>query len=628
MNSILFVDDERINHRILDKFFESRPQYQIRHALSGREALDLLRGGESFDLIILDAMMPDMDGFETARKIRAEEEEFTPLIMLTALSDEKSKKAASEARINDFLTKPMDFFALELSLHNLLEMKRMFKEVNFFKNFYLSLIDSFSDSVLVLSPEDQILFSNFMAKKMIEKFALSESNFLKNLLQRASKNKDFVSRVMLSLASAVQPFEESLILENAYFQVKVVPNLPQNQIILIFKDLSLFYQKASRLESDLKKREQDLNRAAYIQKNLLQKPLPVTQNLSIRSLYIPSSSIGGDFHAIFRQGDWIAGIMADVSGHGIEAALYGTLFFMAVENHKKTLFEDTARFLYALEKEMGAVNLEHNFITALTFRYHLSTGELFFSNAGHCPPALWIKDQSAFEDVFNETGGPPICAGLQGQYHETLLPLKVKQFRMFFYTDGLVENFTDSALNEDQSAPLKKILTSKNLALELKEMRNFFLSQKEHPDLDDVTLLVLEQRDPFLSEIQITTKEQLNSFLASIRKQFILFDYEEKETQKIQESLASLGQKLLSGPFPVEIKLRMNALWVIFKISALGPMPDPFNPESFLETHREAYTPHHLVCHEKNPVFLSAFKKDHRMTEYCSRYESGLKGEQ
>jgi CheY-like chemotaxis protein len=68
---ILIVDDD--DHvRKLEQAILERPGYEVSSASSGREALDRLAAGESYDLIILDVMMPEMDGFEVCRQIKSD----------------------------------------------------------------------------------------------------------------------------------------------------------------------------------------------------------------------------------------------------------------------------------------------------------------------------------------------------------------------------------------------------------------------------------------------------------------------------------------------------------------------------------------------------------------------------
>lgn len=100
--NVLVVDDEEPLRAFVRRNLEVRG-YQVKTASNGLEALALTKA-TPFDLIILDLMMPHMDGLETTRRIR--EESIVPIIILTALGEEKDKVSAFELGADDYLTKP------------------------------------------------------------------------------------------------------------------------------------------------------------------------------------------------------------------------------------------------------------------------------------------------------------------------------------------------------------------------------------------------------------------------------------------------------------------------------------------------------------------------------------------
>jgi len=99
---ILIVDDERRLLNLLREYLE-QDGYQVETATNGREALFAARDHKP-DLIILDLMMPEMDGWEFMRLHRQERN--TPIIMLTARVDDVDKIAGLEMGADDYLTKP------------------------------------------------------------------------------------------------------------------------------------------------------------------------------------------------------------------------------------------------------------------------------------------------------------------------------------------------------------------------------------------------------------------------------------------------------------------------------------------------------------------------------------------
>ncbi len=100
---ILVVDDEE-RMRKLVKDFLVRKQYQVVEAKDGEQAIDLFVKHNDFDLVILDVMMPKMDGWEVCRQIRKISK--VPIIMLTAKGEESDELLGFELGVDEYITKP------------------------------------------------------------------------------------------------------------------------------------------------------------------------------------------------------------------------------------------------------------------------------------------------------------------------------------------------------------------------------------------------------------------------------------------------------------------------------------------------------------------------------------------
>ena len=113
---ILVVDDEKTLVKGM-KFNLENEGYEVECAYDGASALELAREGR-FDLILLDVMMPEMDGLEACMKIR----EFSnvPIIMLTAKSEDADKLMGFECGADDYLTKPFNILELKARVRALL----------------------------------------------------------------------------------------------------------------------------------------------------------------------------------------------------------------------------------------------------------------------------------------------------------------------------------------------------------------------------------------------------------------------------------------------------------------------------------------------------------------------------
>ena len=113
---ILVVDDERLLVKGI-KFNLENEGYQVECAYDGTAAVELARTG-GFDLIILDLMMPEIDGLEACMRIR----EFSnvPIIMLTARSEDTDKIIGFECGADDYITKPFNILELKARIRAML----------------------------------------------------------------------------------------------------------------------------------------------------------------------------------------------------------------------------------------------------------------------------------------------------------------------------------------------------------------------------------------------------------------------------------------------------------------------------------------------------------------------------
>lgn len=123
MGRILVVDDTPLNVRLLTSILEIEG-YNVVTATNGPDALELVPQTAP-DVVLLDVMMPGMDGFEVCRRIKAEEfSAHLPVVMVTALQDTQNRVQALEAGADDFLTKPVDEVEVLARVKTLVRAKR------------------------------------------------------------------------------------------------------------------------------------------------------------------------------------------------------------------------------------------------------------------------------------------------------------------------------------------------------------------------------------------------------------------------------------------------------------------------------------------------------------------------
>jgi len=120
---LLVVDDDAANREVLSRRLE-RQGHDVRTAGSGLDAMRIL-GEAAFDLVLLDIMMPEMDGYEVLGRMKADERlQHVPVIMVSALNELQSVVRCIEAGAEDYLTKPFNPTLLKARIGACLEKKR------------------------------------------------------------------------------------------------------------------------------------------------------------------------------------------------------------------------------------------------------------------------------------------------------------------------------------------------------------------------------------------------------------------------------------------------------------------------------------------------------------------------
>ncbi|MDF0553336.1 hybrid sensor histidine kinase/response regulator [Kamptonema sp. UHCC 0994] len=126
--SILIVDDEPDNFDVLETLL-SEQDYQLHYAASGQDAIASL---DTFnpDLILLDVMMPGIDGIEVCRRIKAMSKwQAVPIIMVTALNSKSDLAHCLSAGADDFISKPVNGIEMRARVHSMLRIKQQYDNI-------------------------------------------------------------------------------------------------------------------------------------------------------------------------------------------------------------------------------------------------------------------------------------------------------------------------------------------------------------------------------------------------------------------------------------------------------------------------------------------------------------------
>jgi sigma-B regulation protein RsbU (phosphoserine phosphatase) len=200
--------------------------------------------------------------------------------------------------------------------------------------------------------------------------------------------------------------------------------------------LALGYVAARQtLERDqqLSEIQKELEVARRIQLSILPAGFPSSLNFRVAARYVPMTSVAGDFYDFIVSDDTQAGLLiADVSGHGVPAALIASMVKVAATSQRANA-ADPARLL----SEMNAVlcgNTQNQFVTAAYVHLDSKAGKLRYSAAGH-PPMLLLRQGNVLEIIEN---GLILAAFDFATYTSATHPLEAGD-RLLLYTDGLIE---------------------------------------------------------------------------------------------------------------------------------------------------------------------------------------------
>lgn len=166
---ILVADDNPNNVRLLEAELEQA--YDIVRAYSGREALEAV-WAENPDLILLDVMMPEMNGYEVTRQLKSNPETCKiPIILVTVLDGREDKLKGLELGVDEFLTKPVDTAELNARVRSLLHLKSCREQLSMRAEAERGFIEPEtigSDQPFVLIIEDEALHSNILKSYLNE----------------------------------------------------------------------------------------------------------------------------------------------------------------------------------------------------------------------------------------------------------------------------------------------------------------------------------------------------------------------------------------------------------------------------------------------------------------------------
>ena len=164
-STILIVDDTEAGRDVLVSVLES-PDYRLLQAASGPEALEIA-AAQLPDLILLDVMMPDMDGFEVCQRLRASPVlREVPVIFMTALDDRASRLRGIEVGADDFVSKPFDRLELRTRVRTITRLNR-FRNLMAERSRFEQVVEFAPDGIVVVDGERCVRLANSAFRQML-----------------------------------------------------------------------------------------------------------------------------------------------------------------------------------------------------------------------------------------------------------------------------------------------------------------------------------------------------------------------------------------------------------------------------------------------------------------------------
>lgn len=375
---ILVVDDTPLNISVITGALKDT--YRTKVATSGAKALAIAMADEKPDLILLDVMMPEMDGYEVCRRLKADPmTREIPVIFLTAQIEAEDETRGFQVGAVDYVHKPFSPAVMKARVH-----------------------------------------THLVLRETREKLA--------------------------------------------------------QQLLAIQKELET---------------------ARLIQQSILPETVPQIDGLDIAARYVPMAAVAGDFYDFIVVDNKHVGIlMADVSGHGMPAALIASMLKIALAAQSAHA-DDPARVLHGLNQALCG-KFQHHYVTAAYAFVDMKKRILTYAGAGHPPLLMWRGASPGVRDV-TENG---LFLGKFdfATYSSVKLPLSAGDHGLL-YTDGISEANNPQGV-EFGSERFRQFLAdegngSANQLLDglLKELACWSARGKDEDLDDDITMVAIHVTD-------------------------------------------------------------------------------------------------------------------------------------
>lgn len=376
--TILLVDDAPANIQVANSILKDT--YKVRIATDGKKALELADATPPPDLVLLDVMMPEMDGYEVCRRLKQKAEtRDIPVIFLTGQTEIEDETKGFQVGAVDYIHKP---------------------------------------------------FSPAIVKARVQ----------------------------------------------THLMLRGIREQLEYQLTMIRKELET---------------------ARQIQLSILPTSVPNIEGLDITARYIPMTSVAGDFYDFIVVDDKHLGILvADVSGHGMPAALIASMLKIALASQVSHAM-DPALVLSGLNQALCG-KFQHHYVTAGYLFVDMAKKTLSYAGAGHPPMLLWRTSSGGVREL--EENGLFLGMFPWATYSSLEIPLGDGD-RCLLYTDGIPETTNRSGVEFGAEHFRQFLATEQNASANqfadslLAEVSRWASRKPDEEADDDITMVAIRVND-------------------------------------------------------------------------------------------------------------------------------------
>ncbi len=343
-----------------------------------------------------------------------------------------------------------------------------------------------------------------------------ESKHILKTLHEIALNGGGISSVVV-FSDITEMVNQKQDMEMILLETAETKDLMEEQAAKLAMALAEVDEKNEIIQGQNKKMVDELMMAGRLQKSLLPNIYENLNGVSVSSKYVPSIHIGGDLYDVVDLGQGLSGfIIADVSGHGVAAALVSSMFKMSFHNLASNVASPKILF-HLLNQEFNPI-LAEDYITSFYVLADSLNSSITYANAGHPTPLLYKK--STGEVIELDTGGFFLGMFDDGDYEEKSVTNIENGDALLMYTDCILETENNAKvpygmerLKSSFVRAIKEVHGQAVIDRIEAEVRVFNASDSFDDDFTVLLLEFWEQADHSKSEEPVDVPEDSGGFV-------------------------------------------------------------------------------------------------------------------